>query len=162
MVSLDEIMARVGAGEDMESAISNLTWQDFEAMISGILEEHDFTVRKNFRFKTDRRWEMDVLAVGKLLNLGIDCKFWNRGRCKKSAIKGAVDLQKERANELERYFKGNEIARKMLKMRQKAIIPLIVTWFQEDLAEYNGVIVIPVWKLNNFLLDWGEYLYKPV
>jgi hypothetical protein len=160
MVSLEEIRGRTASGEPLEYVLKDMEWQDFEQMVSRIFERHDFSIRTNFRFKTEKRWEMDILATGKLINFGVDCKFWDKGRYKKSAIKEAARLQEERAQELEKFLKGNEIAFKMLKMKVKSVFPLLITWFDEDLAEYNNVIIVPVWKLNEFLLNWGEYVYK--
>ncbi|OGI15930.1 hypothetical protein A3K63_01065 [Candidatus Micrarchaeota archaeon RBG_16_49_10] len=158
MISLEEVRGRLEAGEALESVLVGIEWQDFEQLVSKIFEEHEYKVRTNFRFKTEKRWEIDVFAVGRLYNFGVDCKFWNRGRYKKSALKEAVNVQKERCEELGKFLKGNEIAKRTLKMAQKKVIPLLITWFEEDIAEYNNVIVVPAWKLNEFLLNCGDYL----
>lgn len=157
MTSLDSIRKEIDQGKPLEDVLSSLEWQDFEQLVSKIFEKHDYTVKTNFRFKTTRRWEMDILAIGNLISFGIDCKFWNSGMYKKSALKKAIEDQKERAENFDQFLKGNEVAKKMLKIKKRTT-PLIITWFEEDLTEHDGVLIVPIWKLNRFLLTYSEYI----
>ena len=89
----------------------------------------------------------------------IDCKQWGKGRYKKTGLKYSVKEQKERANQLKNFLKNNPIAQTKLKIKKTTkLIPLIVTWFEEDLLEHENVFIIPVWKFNQFLLNMSEHI----
>ena len=128
-------------------------------MIIEILKKHDFITFQNFRFKSKRKFEIDILASNKNNLLIIDCKHWNNGRYKKTSLKYAVEEQKYRVEELKKFIKNNPIAKNKFQITEKTkFIPLIITWFEEDLLKHEDTFVVPVWKLNEFLLSLSEYI----
>ena len=143
MISLEEIQQRILKGEEIENIIKDINWQEFEDLVSSIFREHDFDVFQNFRFKTESRYEVDLLSTKNNLIYAVDCKQWNRGRYKKTAIKNSVGKQMKRVKELKKVLIGENIR----------IIPLLITLFEEDIIEHENVWIVPVWKLNEFLLD---------
>ena len=140
MIDLDSIQARIKEGAEIETVLKSFDWKGFEKIIAQILKENGFKVKNNYRFKTEKRYEIDVLAEKNGIVLSIDCKDWSRGRYKKSALAKAAKKQSERTKELEK-----------TKSDHTSMFPLIVTLFEEDIKRENDVIVIPVWKLNSFL-----------
>ena len=159
MINLDQIKQRVLQGEEIEKIIREIDWKDFEELVSKILKKHDFEIHHNFRFKTNRRYEIDIVAVKKKILLAIDCKKWEKGRYKATGLKYAVQDQKERVKQLKKFLKKNPIAKSKLNISKKVkFIPLIITWFEEDLLEHENVFIVPVWKFNSFLLDLSEYI----
>jgi hypothetical protein len=44
-----------------------------------------------------------------------------------------------------------------ISLNQK-FYPLVVTLFQEDVVKENETFVVPVWKLNSFLVELELYL----
>ena len=159
MINLDQIKQRIQEGEEIEKVVEEIDWKNFEKLIAEILKKHDFNVHNNFRFKTNRRFEIDVLAIRNRTSLLIDCKQWGKGRYKKTGLKYSVKEQKERANQLKNFLKNNPIAQTKLKIKKTTkLIPLIVTWFEEDLLEHENVFIIPVWKFNQFLLNMSEHI----
>jgi len=159
MINLDQIKQRIQQGEEIEKIIEEIDWKEFEKLIAEILKKHDFNVHNNFRFKTNRHFEIDVLAIRNRTSLLIDCKQWGKGRYKKTGLKYSVKEQKERANQLKNFLKNNPIAQTKLKIKKTIkLIPLIVTWFEEDLLEHENVFIIPIWKFNQFLLNISEYI----
>jgi Holliday junction resolvase-like predicted endonuclease len=158
-MELEQIRKHVLSGKSIEEIIKKFNWQEFEQLVAKIHENNNFLVKQNFRFKTGRRYEIDVIAVKNNFVLCVDCKEWSRGRYKKSGLVGAVKKQEERVNQLERFLKANLLARKSLKLDSNyQIHPAIVTWLQEDLIKENNTFVIPVWKLNSFLVDVYSYM----
>ena len=143
MINLDELKTSVMKGEEMETVMGKVSWQEFEIFVAEIFKENGFDVFQNFRFKGNRRYEIDILSVKNNLVLATDCKQWDRGRYKKSAIKNAVEKQIERAEELKNILIGENLS----------IVPLVITLFDEDIIQYKDVWIIPVWKLNEFLLN---------
>ena len=89
----------------------------------------------------------------------IDCKQWGRGRYKKTGLKYSVKEQKERTKQLKKFLKNNSIAQAELKIKKTTkFIPLIVTWFEEELLEHENTFIVPAWKFNEFLLNISEYI----
>ena len=159
MLNLEEIKGRILKGEEIEKILEKIDWKEFEELIRKILENHDFESFHNFRFRTKRKYEIDILANRDDLILAVDCKKWRRGRYKKTNLKYAVKSQKERVKKLISFLNKNFIWKNKLKISKRTkFIPLIVTWFEEDLIQYDNVFIVPVWKFNNFLLNLSEYI----
>ena len=159
MIELNEIKQKILEGEQIEDIIQKIDWKEFEKLIAEILKKHDFNVHNNFRFKTNRRFEIDILAIRDKTSLLIDCKQWGRGRYKKTGLKYSVKEQKESTKQLKKLLKKNPIAQTELKIKKTTkFIPLIVTWFEEELIDYENVFIIPAWKFNEFLLNISEYI----
>jgi len=159
VIELNEIKQKILEGEQIEDIIQKIDWKEFEKLIAEILKKHDFNVHNNFRFKTNRRFEIDILAIRDKTSLLIDCKQWGRGRYKKTGLKYSVKEQKESTKQLKKLLKKNPIAQTELKIKKTTkFIPLIVTWFEEELIDYENVFIIPAWKFNEFLLNISEYI----
>jgi len=159
VIGLNEIKKRILEGEGIEKVVGEIDWKEFEKLIAEILKKHDFSVHNNFRFKTDRRFEIDVLAIRNKISLLIDCKQWGRGRYKKTGLKYSVKEQEERAKQLKKFLKNNPIAQAKLKIKKTTkFIPLLVTWFEEEVLEHENIFIVPVWKFNEFLLNMSEYI----
>jgi len=159
VIDLNEIKQRILEGEQIEDIIQKIDWKEFEKLIAEILKKHNFNVHSNFRFKTDRRFEVDVLAIRNKTSLLIDCKQWGRGRYKKTGLKYSVEEQEERTKQLKNFLKNNPIAQAELKIKKTTkFIPLLVTWFEEELLEHENIFIVPVWKFNEFLLSISEYI----
>src|SRR3989304_5082029 len=137
---------------DVEDVASSIDWQEFEGFVAEIFRANDFRVKQNFRFKTSRRFEIDLVASNGNMILCVDCKQWAGGRYKKSALKKAVHEQKMRVKEIKKFLKRNIIAQKTLKYGDQ-FEPLIVTLMEEELVNENDVWLVPVWKLNNFFVE---------
>ncbi|MHA3964217.1 MAG: hypothetical protein AM325_011855, partial [Candidatus Thorarchaeota archaeon SMTZ1-45] len=37
------------------------------------------------------------------------------------------------------------------------LVPVLVTWLVEDVELHEGVPVVPIFKLNSFILDFDQY-----
>jgi Holliday junction resolvase-like predicted endonuclease len=159
MIDIEKIKDRIMKGEEIESIVEEIDWKQFEELIIEILKKQDFITFQNFRFKTDRRFEVDVIASDKNNILIIDCKQWDRGRYKKTGLKYAVEEQKYRLEEFKKFIENNPIEKNKFQVNEKIkFIPLIITWFEEDLLKHENTFIVPVWKLNEFLLSLSEYI----
>jgi Holliday junction resolvase-like predicted endonuclease len=143
----------------LEEVLSKLDWKEFEKFVAEIFRENNFHVKTNFRFKTKRRYEIDLIATRGNFVICADCKDWSSGRHKKTALRYAAKEQEERIKEFKRFLKKNPIAKGLLKISQTPhFVPLIISLLQEDLLIEGKTIVSPVWKLNNFLVELESYL----
>src|SRR3989304_7025685 len=138
MIDLEEIKNQLFAGKDVKEIFKDFNWKKFEETIAQIFRNHEFTVKQNFRFKTKRRHEIDIVALRNGLVICADCKEWSAGRYKASALKKAVEEQESRVAELKRFLKNNFVAQKMLKIKNTFLfMSLLVTLVEEDLAKQN-------------------------
>lgn len=159
MISLEEIKDLILQGKTLEEILSNFNWKEFEDTVSQIFAVNDFFVKKNFRFKTKRRYEIDLIATKRNFVICVDCKNWSSGRYKKTALRHVAKVQEERIEELKKFLKKNLIAKNLLKISPTPIfISLIISLLQEDILIEGKTIVVPVWKLNNFLVEMENYL----
>ena len=151
MMGIEEVEKEIISGKKLEDVIKKFGWKFFENFVKEVLEIHSFTSFNNFRFKTVRRFEIDVLAVKGDLVLGIDCKMLSRGRYKKSEIRRAALLQEERLRELKKVSAS-------FNLSGKKFYSVLITLLEEEIVKEGNTLVIPVWKLNNFLCNLEYYL----
>ncbi len=140
-------------GSDIEDVLQKSNWKNFEDVVSEIFEANGYVTKLNFRFKTSRRYEIDVIASKGNDILCIDCKWWGRGRYKKSGLKNAITMQNMRMKEFGKFLKDNPIARGILKLKSLHLAALIVTLHDEDMIKQDNTFVVPIWKLNEFLVE---------
>jgi hypothetical protein len=153
----DELKADIIKGKDIENLLEKHNWKNFESVVAAIFQENGFQTKQNFRFKTKSRYEIDVLAINRVV-FCVDCKWWGRGRYKKSGLRGAIISQKKRVEELQKFLKRNPIAKGILRIDPKYVsYPLIVTLHDEDMVMEDETFVVPVWKLNQFILERENY-----
>jgi len=97
---LEEIIRELREGKLIEDVLINHDWHEFEEAVADILKNHYFKTKLNYRFKTNRRHEIDVLAWKPTRILVIECKRWSNKRYKTSALLKAAKKHKERVEEL--------------------------------------------------------------
>jgi len=141
MINLKEIKKLVLTGKIVEDILQKVDWKEFEKIVADIFQINGFKVKRNVRIKNKKRYEIDIIAYKDNISFCVDCKHWSSGRYKKSQIKVAAKKQKERSKVIRSLMNGRKI------------YPVIVTLFQEDLLKVEDVFIIPVWKLNTFLLE---------
>ena len=145
-------------GRTIEKFVEEIDWKEFENFVKEIFSANGFKSIATFRFKNDKRFEIDIVAVENNLIFAIDCKEWDKGRHKSSGIKRAAEDQIRRIKEFERFLKNNPIAQTKLKVNSNAkIIPILVTWYDEMIDRHENCYVIPIWKLNSFLNSHDFY-----
>ena len=144
----DKIHASVFAitnGASIEDVSEFLSWQDFEELVSRILDENGFQVQKNLML-TKPRMEIDVVGIKLGIAILIDCKHWKK--MSKSALNDIVDKQIERVKS---YVKKTE---------STSAVPVIVTLHQEKVNFVNRVPIVPVIQLSSFLDEFYGNLDK--
>ena len=144
----DKIHASVFAitnGASIEDVSEFLSWQDFEELVSCILDENGFQVQKNLML-TKPRMEIDVVGIKLGIAILIDCKHWKK--MSKSALNDIVDKQIERVKS---YVKKTE---------STSAVPVIVTLHQEKVNFVNRVPIVPIIQLASFLDEFYGNLDK--
>ena len=144
----DKIHASVFAitnGASIEDVSEFLSWQDFEELVSRILDENGFQVQKNLML-TKPRMEIDVVGIKLGIAILIDCKHWKK--MSKSALNDIVDKQIERVKS---YVKKTE---------SMSAVPVIVTLHQEKVNFVNRVPIVPIIQLSSILDEFYGNLDK--
>ena len=144
----DKIKASIFAirnGATIEDVSEFLSWQNFEELVSRVLDENGFHVQKNL-ILTKPRMEIDVVGVKLGISILIDCKHWKR--MTQSALNDIVDKQVER---VKRYVEKTE---------STSAVPAIVTLHQEKVNFVNQVPIVPVMQLSSFLDEFYGNLDK--
>jgi hypothetical protein len=141
-----EILKDVNSIGELESISENVSWQDFERLVSEIFEAHGYCVDVNtvHTKKSEeilKRAQYDIIARRSGRVIVADCKHWNCKRYKISALKNAVRDHIKRCEFL-REKTGDEVK------------PIIVSLFQEDIRFHENVPIVPVTSLNDFLLNY--------
>lgn len=153
-------MRAVSNGALVESVIKHMNWKDFEGLVAQILSENNYECVESFRRRGNadvKGMEIDVIGLkGKTL-LVIDAKMWGIRSGKASALKTAVEKQKERTVRLCKQL--DRLSKKIVKMTggDYTLLPIMVTWLVEEIELHDGVPVVPVFMLNSFLLNISEY-----
>jgi len=144
-------------GADLESVAGFLQWKEFEDMAAVALERNGYKVAKNVRFKHEgRRWEIDVVGCKKPLVICLDCKHWHRGMFP-SALKRIVEEQVERTFALARHLPSPSIKVECASWNIAKFIPAVLSLLAGNFKFYDGVPVVPVLQLQDFLSQLPAY-----
>jgi len=160
MIDLEKIKLEMLKNKPIEEILRNFNWREFEEIVAEIFRRNEFKVKQNFKFKIKKKHEIDLLAVKQNLIFCVDCKKWSSGRYKKSGIKIAATKQEKRTRMVRNFLKKNPIAMRMLKIGQTPkFYSLIVTLMEEDIIQEKKTFIVPIFKLNSFLLESERHLY---
>lgn len=155
MIDLEKIKKNLLLGKTIEEILKAYDWKDFEKIVAEIFERNNFETKTNFQFKTKRKYEIDIIAIKNNFIFCIDCKSWSSGRYKKSGLKKAVIKQEERTKEFKKFLKKDVIATDFLNVTPSCRIDsLLVTLLEEDFIIEKNTFVVPIWKLNSFLINF--------
>jgi len=127
--------------EDLEQVSKEAVWQNFEVLVGFIFEANDFQVNVNkVRTFNKKRRQYDVIAKKNNRTYLVECKKWSGNRYRLSALKKAIQQHKERTE-----FYRN--------LTEENLIPIIVTFIEEDIKFYEGMPIIPILRLNSFISE---------
>ena len=157
-MNFEEIENELKAGKDIEMILDKINWKEFERFAQEVFSINGYKIRENFRFKTQNRFEIDILGINDNFIFCVDCKQWRRGRNKYSGMKNAVKKQEKRVAELKKFLKNNIIAKKSLGIKKQKYYSLLVSLFEENIIKENETYIVPSSKLNSFLLEVEKYL----
>ena len=135
----DRIKASIFAirnGATIEDVSEFLSWQNFEELVSHVLDENGFHIQKNL-ILTKPRMEIDVVGIKLGISILIDCKHWKR--MSNSALENIVLKQIERV----KHYVGTT--------NENMAAPVIVTLYQETIKFVNRVPIVPIMQFSSFI-----------
>lgn len=147
-------------GVQFAKVIEHLNWKDFEVFVAEVLTQNEYRCIESYRKRGNSEsqgMEIDVVGVRGRQILSIDAKMWGIRGGKTSALKTAAQKQKERCAHLAEEL--NLLLKKLPRLNAGVytIFPAVVTWLVEEVELHEGVPVVPVFKLNSFVVDMFRY-----
>jgi hypothetical protein len=137
-------LALIRLGQDSEKVASLLEWNDFEDLCAKLLTSFGYDVRRNVVLTKPRK-QIDVFATSGLISLSVDCKHYAKGISPYSLARFAEDqLERTRLYKEKKGHKG-------------PILPIIVTLVEPSALVVEGVPVVPMLKLRDFLQSVNPY-----
>lgn len=123
-----------------------MKWQEFEEFVKKVFDEHGYETDFRVVFTdSEGKSEIDIVAEKFGRIIAIDAKRYSEGWYRASAIKTQA---KKHVDRCERFS----------RLRKADIIPVIVSFIDDSIFCHSGCIVVPVDKLNDFLLNIEAYL----
>jgi hypothetical protein len=130
---------------DVEDVLKKYDWRSFESFVEFVFQQHEFETRRNFRFFAGKRYEIDVLAEREAI-VCVECKRW-KGWHKKASLIEAARKHEEKVKEFIKAVKP-----------KKHVMPVLIALTDEGIVKEGYVYIIPVWKLNEFLLNFEMWI----
>jgi hypothetical protein len=137
----------IQSGNDIEKVSNFLSWQDFEAFVSALLNISGYETECNLHFSKPTRMQIDVLGFnpGSRLGIVIDCKHWKRNHL--SAISLYARKQAQRTSDLLNH-------RRMIS----CAVPTVLTLHSADIRVVDGIPVVPISKFSSYIQEIPFYL----
>lgn len=148
----DRVLRAVAAcrmGLRPEIAGRFLGWKEFESFCSDLLRYSGFEVQEDVRTRKPSR-QIDLVALCPSVILSVDCKHWQR-QSSLSALSKFANAQ----------LKRNSILRTKLPDR-RPIVSAIVTLREQQERFVNGVAVVPLFTLRDFLDNVASHMVSLV
>lgn len=153
-------MLAIREGANISKVVGVLTWKDFEGFVAGILVENNYSCTESYRRRGNTHihgMEIDVIGLRGRTILSVDAKLWGVRGGKASALKTAALKQRERTVSLAQEIEGLAAKMNSMKAGEYSIYPLVVTWLVEDVEIHEGIPIVPIFKLNSFVLSFDQY-----
>ncbi len=145
-------------GEPARMILESLTWQEFEEFVAFVFNFHDFQVQQRFRFSTNRKFEIDIIAKRPSIIFCIDCKQYGVRLGKASSLRNASEEQLRRTLALANSFSQFQADLGCLDWSQAKLVPMLVTMLHEDIQYHAKIPIVPASLLNAFLLGYEKHL----
>ena len=147
----------INQGTDVERVCKVLEWKEFENFSAAAFEKNNFFVKRNFRFKTTKRWEIDVLAYSEPIIFSVDCKRWRRS-WGNSAITRIAIAQAKRTEELANNIQYIQRKIGLDNWKRATFFPVVLSLFPGSVKFYNRVPVVPILQLQNFIDEYHGHI----
>jgi len=145
------------SGGDVERVSGFLQWKEFEGMAAVAFESNGYTVMRNLHFKHGgHRWEIDIIGCKSPLVVCLDCKHWHHGLQGSTAEKIA-EQQRERTRAFVMSLPNPAATLECLSRSNAKFVPAVLSLTVDKFKFYNGVPIVPVLQLQDFLNQLPAY-----
>jgi Holliday junction resolvase-like predicted endonuclease len=139
-------------GLDLEAVCETLDWREFEDLATFALERNGYKATKHFRFKTSRRYEVDVLGLKEPHILVIECKHWKRS-WQRAATHKFVDAHRKRAEAFAKYATAAKGRLGLDRWREIKLVPIVITLSETPVKVHSEIPIVPIFYLQNVLTE---------
>ena len=150
-VRIKTAIKALNQGRDPEEICRMLDWKEFEFLSLEAFKLSGYQAIKGFIFNSSgRRFQIDIISIRSNIILCVDCKHWAFSNWF-SKLKEASENQLKRAEALS---KNIELITKKFSIKisnKNYIIPVILTLGDPRTRIVEGVPIVSVLKLNDFL-----------
>ena len=142
-------------GADIERVCRNLSWKEFEDVAVTAFQTNGYSTIKHFRFRHENRmWEIDVLAIKGKIVVCVDCKRWMK-RLTASTMSKVAEAQIERVKALSKIMDKSTFPVE----GRIFLIPMILSLIPASSKFCNGVPIVPILQLQNFLDEFPAHMH---
>lgn len=135
-----------------------IEWREFEEFVTGVLSANGMKVYHSVRIRgRGRRYEVDVLAISSRVGLVVECKSWKRVRHSLGSIRSVVAKHRERTEALAK--RCYSLVHQLGEIGcPRCFIPVVVLLKEVGVPVIDGVAVVPISKLNDFVAKLDYYI----
>lgn len=144
-------------GLDLEIVCETLDWREFEDLAAFTLKRNGYKATKHFRFKTSRRYEVDVLGLKEPHILAIECKHWKRS-WQRAATKKFVEAHQKRVEALAKYVRTAKGRLGLDGWCEIKLVPIIITLSETPVKVHNEIPIVPIFYFQNVLTELEQLL----
>jgi len=142
-------------GADIERVCRNLSWKEFEDVTVTAFQTNGYSTIKHFRFRHENRmWEIDVLAIKGKIVVCVDCKRWMK-RLSASTMSRVAEAQIGRVKALSKIIDKSTFPAE----GRTFLIPMILSLVPASSKFCNGVPIVPILQLQNFLDELPAHMH---
>uniref|UniRef100_A0A7C5TH89 Restriction endonuclease type IV Mrr domain-containing protein n=1 Tax=Ignisphaera aggregans TaxID=334771 RepID=A0A7C5TH89_9CREN len=145
-------------GIDTSKLCDYISWYEFEDFIAKKFYDFGWECILEYNHNKIVRFQIDIIAIDSVLKraLIIECKHW-----RKSIGMGSLEkIVSDHMLRIEKFINHCEwIATDIPKLRKIEIfIPIIITLKKGAIKIINGVPIVSLYHLNDFLANFDKYL----
>ncbi|MEM0048092.1 MAG: restriction endonuclease [Ignisphaera sp.] len=143
---------------DVMRFASYIEWKEFEDYIAARLKSAGLDYVSGYTHKRISQFQIDVLALDMVKKMGyiIECKHWRR-RIGQSSVSKIVREHMTRIDKLVKYCEW--VASEVPAIRKtKLFIPIVITLYTSSTWVFEGVPIVSVRFLNDFLSNIDVYI----
>lgn len=144
-------------GADFEKVCKFLDWKEFENIAATIFKLNGYDIKRNFRFKNKKRWEIDLIALKKPLIICVDCKHWQHGWSQSAVIK-ATEIQIERTKALTEALPKLHKEINLEKWYKAILIPTVLSLLPGTLKFHKNTPIVSILQLQSFINELPAYI----
>jgi len=144
-------------GVDVEALSEYIDWNEFEDFVSKAFETSGMIVLRDVKSTRIKKFQIDAIAIDTKLSLALvlECKHWRTGITKR-----LNDVVREHIARLNKLNSSCEwfVSEYPELRRVKHFIPVVVTLKNVETRIVDGVPIVPVYVLRNFIADLDRYV----
>ncbi|MEM2964968.1 MAG: hypothetical protein QXE22_05935 [Candidatus Bathyarchaeia archaeon] len=154
---IDRVVEALNRGGSPSKVCGSLDWWEFEWLIFEAFRLNGFEVLKGFTFTTfsKKRFQIDILALKLNILMSVDCKQWMFPYWS-SRIHAASKAHLRRTEALAGHVKHLKAKLPLRGLKKLYLIPVMLTLGDSKIRDAEGIPVVSVLKLKDFLYRFPD------